>query len=102
TAWLMPDRVAAPVPRLRDQSLIDGTLVHPQIDQLAGGFQASSGVTDSYYAKTGDWQGNKSFYRSGYNYSQSTENFNHTAAVGALLGGTIIGSANAITDGRHG
>ena len=32
----------------------------------------------------------------------STENFNHTAAVGALLGGTIIGSTNAIADGRHG
>jgi hypothetical protein len=101
-AWLMPDRKAAPLARQRDQNLIDGTLVHPQTDQLAGGFQNSSGVTDSYYAKTGDWQGNKSFYRSGYNYSMSTENFNHTAAVGALLGGTIIGSTNAIADGRHG
>ena len=102
TAWLMPDRKAAPLARQLDQSLTDGTLVHPQIDQLAGGFQTRSGVTDSYYAKTSDWQGNKSFYRSGYNYSMSTENFNHTAAVGALLGGTIIGSMNAIADGRHG
>jgi hypothetical protein len=102
TAWLMPSRETAPLGRQRDQNLIDDTLVHPQTDQLAGGFQADSGVTDSYYAKTGDWQGNKSFYRSGYNYSTSTQNFNHTAAVGALLGGTIIGSANAITDGRHG
>jgi hypothetical protein len=32
----------------------------------------------------------------------STENFNHTAAVGALLGGAIIGSTNAVDDGRHG
>ena len=32
----------------------------------------------------------------------STQNFNHTAAVGALLGGTIIGSKNAIADGRLG
>ncbi len=102
TAWLMPDRKAAPVANQLDQNLIDGTLVHPQADQLAGGFQARSGVMDSYYAKTGDWQGNKSFYRSGYNYFMSTENFNHTAAVGALLGGTIIGSANAVDDGRHG
>ena len=102
TAWLMPERKAAPAAKQLDQNLVDGSLVHPQIDQLAGGFQASSGVTDSYYAKTGDWQGNKSFYRSGYNYSVSTENFNHTAAVGALLGGSIIGSANAIADGRHG
>ena len=102
TAWLMPDRKAAPLARQLDRNLVDGSLVHPQIDQLTGGFQASSGITDSYYAKTGDWQGNKSFYRSGYNYSISTENFNHTAAVGALLGGGIIGSTNAIADGRHG
>jgi hypothetical protein len=102
TAWLMPDRKTAPLSKQFDISLIDGTLVHPQIDQLAGGFQSSSGFTDSYYAKTGDWQGNKSFYRSGYDYSMSTENFNHTAATGALLGGTIIGSTNAIADGRHG
>jgi hypothetical protein len=102
TAWLMPDRKTAPLSKQFDTSLIDGTLVHPQIDQLAGGFQSSSEATDSYYAITGDWQGNKSFYRSGYNYSMSTENFNHTAATGALLGGAIIGSTNAIADGRHG
>ena len=59
TAWLMPDRKAAPLAKQLDQNLIDGTLVHPQIDQLAGGFQSSYGVTDSYYAKTGDWQGNR-------------------------------------------
>jgi hypothetical protein len=102
TAWLMPDREAAPLSRQLDQNLLDGALVHPQTDQLAGGFQAESGVTDSYYAKTGDWQGNKSFYRSGYNFSMSTQNFNHTAAAGALLGGAIIGSTNAMSDGRHG
>jgi hypothetical protein len=102
TAWLMPDRKTAPFARQLDQNLLDGTLVHPQIDQLAGGYQANSGPTDFYYAKTGDWQGNKSFYRSGYNYYMSTENFNHTAAVGALLGGAIIGSTNAVDDGRHG
>jgi hypothetical protein len=102
TAWLMPDRGAAPFDRRLDQNIFDGTLVHPQTDQLAGDFQADSGVTDSYYAKTGDWEGNKSFYRSGYNYFISTENFNHTAAAGALLGGKTVGAVNAIADGLHG
>jgi hypothetical protein len=32
----------------------------------------------------------------------STENFNHTAAAGALLGGAVIASENAMADGRHG
>ncbi len=102
TGWLMPERKTAPLDRQLDQDLLDGTLVHPQTDQLAGGFRSNSGVSDSYYAKTGDWQNNKSFYRAGYNYFMSTENFNHTAAVGALLGGTVIGSENAVADGRHG
>jgi hypothetical protein len=103
TAWLMPNRNSAPKGRLLDRDLFDGTLIHPQADQLAN--QTTSkvdDVLDSYYAKTGDWQGNKSFYRSGFTRSMSTENFNHTAAAGALLGGAIIGSENAMTDGRHG
>ena len=102
TAWLMPDRKAAPVKRQLDQNLVDGTLIHPQVDELAGGYNTSSGIADSYYAKTGDWQGNKSFYRAGYTDFMSTENFNHTAATGALLGGAIVGAKNAIADGRHG
>jgi len=55
-----------------------------------------------YYRKTGDWRGNASFYRRGYTHSTSTMNFNHTAAMGALLGGAIIDSEHAMKDGRHG
>jgi hypothetical protein len=102
TAWLMPDRQSAPPNELLDRNVLDGTLVHPQADQLSGDAKSYEGVSDIYYAKTGDWRGNKSFYRSGYTRTVSTENFNHTAAAGALLGGAIIGSKNAIADGRHG
>jgi hypothetical protein len=102
TGWLMPDRKTAPLAKLLDHTLSDGTLIHPQADQLSGGPKNEFGFLNSYYARTGDWQGNQSFYRSGYTLSMSTQNFNHTAAVGALLGGAIIGSANAIADGRHG
>ncbi len=63
---------------------------------------AQSKLNDDYYTKTGDWRGSKSFFRGGYNYVISTMNFNHTAAMGALLGGDIIGSERAIADGRHG
>lgn len=55
-----------------------------------------------YYARTGDWRGNVSFYRYSYTQNMSTMNFNHTAAIGALLGGGIIGSRRAMEDGRHG
>ncbi len=77
-SWLMPDRPTE-------------QFFHPQ-----------SRLNEGYYAKTGDWRGNKSFFRDGYNYVISTMNFNHTAAMGALLGGGIIGSERAIADGRHG
>jgi hypothetical protein len=102
TAWLMPDRASAPQERQLDRTLLDGSLVHPQIDQLTGGFESAAGLKDSYYAMTGDWQGNKSFYRAGYTRSMSTQNFNHTAALGALLGGAVINSPTAMADGRHG
>jgi hypothetical protein len=55
-----------------------------------------------YWQKTHDWRGRASFFRDGYNYAVSTQNFNHTAAMGALLGGALIGSEYAIADGRHG
>ncbi len=55
-----------------------------------------------YHARTGDWRGNVSFYRYSYTQNMSTMNFNHTAALGALLGGGIIGSRRAMEDGRHG
>ena len=77
-AWLMPD-----IPT-RD-------LVHPQSQEAI-----------DYFLKTGDWRGRASFFRDGYNYTTSTQNFNHTAAMGALLGGAVIDSERAIEDGRHG
>ena len=89
TAWLMPDRPTA-------------ELVHPMHDQLASKGGTSTNVRDSYFEKTGDWRGNKSFYRAGFNYTISTQNFNMTSSSGALLGGSIIGSQHAMADGRHG
>jgi hypothetical protein len=83
TAWLMPDRPT-------DQ------LEHPQAVELFHNGE------NKYYNDTGDWRGNASFYRDGYCYQISTMNFNHTAAMGALLGGNIIGSQFAMEDGRHG
>lgn len=55
-----------------------------------------------YWRRNRDWRGRASFFRDGYNYAVSTQNFNHTAAMGALLGGAMIGSLNAMADGRHG
>ena len=89
TAWLMPDRPT-------------GELVHPIFDQLANKGGTGTPTEDSYFAKTGDWRGNKSFYRAGFNYTISTQNFNMTASSGALLAGSIIGSQYAMADGRHG
>jgi hypothetical protein len=103
TNWLMPDRVTAPVAKHLDAECMDGSLVHPMLDQLKK-VQATKAFSggDSYFNKTQDWRGNKSFYRSGFCYCMSTMNFNHTSAMGALLGGAIINSENAMADGRHG
>jgi hypothetical protein len=89
SAWLMPDRPTT-------------ELAHPMEDQNAGKPINDKDFLDTYYAKTGDWRGNKSFYRDGFNYSISTQNFNMTASSGALLGGALIGSERAMEDGRHG
>ncbi|MCY3022076.1 MAG: hypothetical protein NTW87_23940, partial [Planctomycetota bacterium] len=103
TNWLMPDRPTAPLEKHLDQNYFDGPLVHPMVDQLKK-VQATKAFSggDSYFNKTGDWRGNKSFYRSGFTYCMSTMNFNHTSAMGALLGGSIINSEFAMADGRHG
>ncbi len=77
-SWLMPE-----VPTSQ--------LFHPQSEEAA-----------TYGKRTGDWRGRASFFRGGYNYGISTQNFNQTAAMGALLGGAIIGSAAAQEDGSHG
>ena len=77
-SWLMPDRPTR-------------SLVHPMTDEQR-----------VYWEKTQDWRGNASFFRSGFCEVVSTMNFNHTAAMGALLGGNVIGSEAAMGDGRHG
>ncbi len=82
-AWLLPDRKTS-------------EFVHPQAVELW--YKGRN----KYYEDTGDWRGNASFYRDGYCYAMSTMNFNHTAAMGALLGGNIIGAEYAMADGRHG
>lgn len=108
TAWLMPDRPTAPLGNHKDRKYIEGPLIHPMADDArVGGPDAkvpdpARGRFDTYYAETGDWRGNKSFYRSGFNYTISTTNFNNTASMGALLGGAIIDSEHAMADGRHG
>ena len=106
TAWLVPDRITAPLTRMRDPTHLDGTLVHPMVeDPRVGGVpvpEPLKGQHDNYWTKTGDWRGNKSFFRSGFTYVMSTQNFNTTASAGALLGGAMIGSERAMADGRNG
>ncbi len=86
TAWLQPETPTE-------------ELVHPM-----GKPAKSRGQTHplKYYRKTGDWRGNASFYRYGFTQTLSTMNFNHTASMGALLGGNIIDSKHAMKDGRQG
>ncbi|MDQ3776865.1 MAG: hypothetical protein M3461_22190 [Pseudomonadota bacterium] len=77
-SWLMPD-------------IPTSELFHPNSKEAA-----------EYWEKTKDWRGRSSFFRDGYLYTMTTQNFHHTAAMGALLGGSIIGSEHAMADGRHG
>ena len=77
-AWLQPD-------------LPTSAFVHPQ-----------SAAAIDYWRRNRDWRGRASFFRDGYNFSVSTQNFNHTAAMGALLGGAMIDGAYPMADGRHG
>ncbi len=107
-AWLMPDRETAPTDKQRqDYTDTSGMLVHPMADDPRvgrdpTGKQAQWKEIDTYYKTTGDWRGNKSFFRSGFTRMMSTANFNSTATSGALLGGQIIGSERAMADGRAG
>lgn len=105
-AWLMPDRETCPASRRRDAFDTSGCLVHPmaQDDRVGKGPPPNplKGLFDNYWSATRDWRGNKSFFRSGFCYEMSTQNFNTTAAAGALLGGQMIGSERAMADGRHG
>jgi hypothetical protein len=109
TAFLMPDRPTADTHEKRhDRTATDGALVHPMVDTTALGAPKEAQPViaetkfDSYVAKTGDWRGNKSFYRSGFCLEMSTQNFNNNASLAALVGGGIIGSDYAMADGRNG
>jgi hypothetical protein len=74
-------------------------LTHNQYHQIWTEWRA---LGSDYVDRTDDWRGNKSFYRESYNRYMSTMNFNHTASLGALLGGGLIGSEKAVADGRFG
>ena len=78
-AWLMPDR------DIKD--LVQGYI---------GGRE-----NQEYIARTGDWRGNASVYRT-YCRDMGTMNFNHWAANGTLLGGAILGSEAMLNEGRYG
>ncbi len=108
TAWLMPERQTAMTDKQRkDFGDTSGQLIHPMADDPRVGVDATGKVAewnqgDTYYRLTGDWRGNKSYYRSGFTRMMSTANFNSSAASGALLNGQIIGSEHAMADGRAG
>ena len=107
-AWLMPDRETQMDPTLRRRyDDTSGKLVHPMVDdprvgRSKDGKQAEWNQGDTYHKLTGDWRGNKSYYRSGFTREMSTANFNSSASSGALLCGQIIGSERAMADGRAG
>ena len=106
-AWLMPDRESAATDAERkDFNDTSGRLVHPMVDDPRVGFSAGRQADwkqgHVYYQQTGDWRGNRSFFRSGFTQMMSTANFNSTAVTGALLCGQMIGSERAIEDGRTG
>jgi len=107
-AWLMPDRETMLDPEARRHyDDTSGKLVHPMVDdprvgRSKAGKQAEWNQGDTYYKLTGDWRGNKSYYRSGFTREMSTANFNSSASSGALLCGQIIGSEHAMADGRAG
>lgn len=108
TAWLMPDRQSATdLIEMADYSNISGKLIHPMADDPRVGVNkvgqaATWDQGDTYYKETGDWRGNKSFFRSGFTRTMSTANFNSTAITGALLNGQIIDSKWSTEDGRSG
>ena len=99
-AWyLFRDLLPAPV-----QDYMKGywtAWLQPELPTEAFLFPQGRDAVD-YWRRSHDWRGRASFFRDGFNYSVSTQNFNHTAPVGALLGGAMIGSERAMADGRHG
>jgi hypothetical protein len=49
-----------------------------------------------------DWRGRFSFFRKRWTQGIGTMNFNHTANMGALLGGAILDAEHPMRDGRDG
>ncbi|MHC4887308.1 MAG: hypothetical protein ACYTGH_19700, partial [Planctomycetota bacterium] len=107
-AWLMPDRETELDDKLRRTcDNFSGKLIHPMTDDPRVGYfkdgkKAEWNQEYTYYNKTGDWRGNKSYYRSGFTRDMSTQNFNSSSSSAALLMGQIIGSKYAMEDGRAG
>jgi hypothetical protein len=78
-AWLMPDR---------------------EIADLVQGYIGKT-LADEYYAKTHDWRGNFSVYRT-YCRAMGTMNFNHWASAGTLFGASLLESPRLLTEGEAG
>lgn len=78
-AWLMPDR--------KTETLVQGYI---------GAKEAAE-----YYAKTRDWRGNFSVYRT-YCRAMGTMNFNHWASAGTLFGGALLESPRLLVEGEAG
>lgn len=97
-AWLMPDRTNDEL----DHPLADGAARKAAEAARKKEGKPPEFFLDSYVAKTGDWRGNKSFYRKGLTQQLSTQNFNISATTGALLVGAYLNSPVAIEDGRAG
>lgn len=60
------------------------------------------GGRNRHWEQTRDWRGNQSYYRAGYTRRISTQNINHLGTAGALFGGALVGSEDALADGRYG
>ena len=78
-AWLMPDREAA--------KLVQGYI--------------GKKLADEYYARTHDWRGNFSVYRT-YCRDMGTMNFNHWASAGTLFGAVLLESPRLLAEGEAG
>ncbi|MCL1857415.1 MAG: hypothetical protein FWF84_07260, partial [Kiritimatiellaeota bacterium] len=107
TAWLMPERKSVPTwPEWSDFENISGDIIFVQADATPHGLSADKQRRPTwghyYYDQTGDWRGNRSFYRGAFTRGMSTQNFNYHAVSGALLLGQVIGSERALEDGRYG
>ena len=103
-AWLMPDRKTAE--NRQDWEALTGDLIHPQAEWSRKTATSNEKTRPQgmyyYYEQTGDWRGNRSYPRSGYTRSTSTQNFNHSSTAGALLLGQALDSEYAMADGRWG